>query len=88
MLLKVSRTTENSVANHNAFYKVISTVPNIFSLSQPLVQSRIQILWRTVPSQAEVIDHNCSDHSTTSKEMAVWRALVSLHLTRIQDPTL
>ena len=27
-------------------------------------------------------------HSTSSKEMATWRALVSLHLTRIQDPTL
>ena len=39
------------------------------------------------PSQKEVTDLNCSDHSTTSKEMAAWRALVSLQLTRIQDPT-
>ena len=40
------------------------------------------------PSQTEVTDLNCSDHSTTSKEMARGELLVSLHLTRIQDPTL
>ena len=39
------------------------------------------------PSQTEVTDLNCSDHSTTKKNGA-WRALVSLHVTRIQDPTL
>ena len=40
------------------------------------------------PSQTEVTDLNCSDHSTTSKRYGAWRALVSLHLTRIQDPIL
>ena len=40
------------------------------------------------PSQTEVTDLNCSDHSTTSKEMVSWRALLRIHLTRIQDPTL
>ena len=33
----------------------------------PLVQSRIRTLQRTVPSQTEVTDLNCSDHSTTPK---------------------
>ena len=39
------------------------------------------------PSQTEVTNLNCSDHSTTSKEMVAWRALVRIHLTRTQDPT-
>ena len=40
------------------------------------------------PSQTEITDVNRSDHSTTSKEMVAWRALVRIHLTRTQDPTL
>ena len=39
------------------------------------------------PGQTEVTDLNSSDHSTTSKEMVAWRALVRIHLTRTQDPT-
>ena len=39
------------------------------------------------PSQTEITDVNRSDHSTTSKEMVAWRALVRIHLTRTQDPT-
>ena len=53
-----------------------------------LVQSRIRPLWRTAPSQMEVTNFNYSNHLTTSKGMAVWRALVDLQLTQIQDPTL
>ena len=41
----------------------------------------------TAPSQTEITDLNRSDHSTTSKEMVSWRALVRIHLTRTQDPT-
>ena len=39
------------------------------------------------PSQTEITDLNCSDHSTASKEMVAWRALVRIHLTRTQNPT-
>ena len=60
----------------------------IFSLLHPLVQSRTWTLRRTAPSQTEVTGLNCSYHSTTSKEMVSWRALVRIHLTRIQDPTI
>ena len=62
---------------------IIIHIPNIFSLLRPLVQSRTRTLRQTAPSQAEVTDLNCSDHSTTSKEMArgelwwvsIWHAL-------------
>ena len=52
--------------------------PHIFSLLHPLVQSRTCTLRRTASSQTEVTDINCSDHSTTSKEMAAWWALMSI----------
>ena len=79
--LMLTAQTNNNNNNNNL-------TPNIFSLLHPLVQSRTWTLQRTAPSQTEVTGLNCSDHSTTSLEMAAWRALVSLHLTRIQDPTL
>ena len=59
-------------ANHAGRY-----IPNIILTLHPLVQSRIRILRRAAPSQTEVTDLNCSDHSTTSKEMIAWRALGS-----------
>ena len=70
-------------ANHAGRY-----IPNIILTLHPLVQSRIRILRRAAPSQTEVTDLNCSDHSTTFKEMAAWRALARIHLTRTQDPTI
>ena len=69
-------------ANHAGRY-----IPNIILTLYPLVQSRIRTLRRAAPRQREVTDLNCSDHSTTLKEMAAWRALVHIHLTRTQDPT-
>ena len=51
------------------------------------VQSRIRTLRRAAPNQTEITDLNRSDHSTTSKEMVLWRALVCIHLTRTKDPT-
>ena len=40
--------------------------PNIFLLLHLLVQIRTWTLRRTAPSQVEITDRNCSDHSTTS----------------------
>ena len=44
----------------------VDITPNI-SLLHPLVQSRIWTQRQTAPSQTEVTDLNCSDHSTTWK---------------------
>ena len=41
-------------------------LPNIIPTLHPLVQSQIRALRWAAPSQAEVTDLNCSDHSTTS----------------------
>ena len=69
-------------ANHAGRY-----IPNIILTLHPLVQSRIRTPRRTAPNQAEITDLTCSEHSTTSKEMVAWRALVRIYLTRTQDPT-
>ena len=62
--------------------------PSIFLAHTPAGAESDLNAAAAAPSQTEVTNLNCSDHSTTSKRNGAWRALVSLHLTRIQDPTL
>ena len=61
--------------------------PNIFLAHTPAGAESDLNAAAAAPSQKEVTDLNCSDHSTTSKEMVAWRALVRIHLTQTQDPT-
>ena len=61
--------------------------PNIFLAHSPAGAESDLNAAAAAPSQTKVTDLNCSDHSTTSRNGAR-RALVSLNLTRIQDPTL
>ena len=62
-------------------------MPSIFLAHTPAGAESDLNAAAAAPSQIEVTDLNCSDHSTTSKEMVEWRALVRIHLTRTQDPT-
>ena len=63
-------------------------IPNIFLSHTPAGAEPDLNAAAAAPSQTKVTDLNCSDRSTTSKEMAAWRALGSHHLTCIQDPTI
>ena len=57
-----------------------------FSYTRCSVQSRIWTLRRTAPSRTEVPGLNCSDHSTSLKKLASWRAMALLSDTD-PDPT-
>ena len=48
------------------------------SHSSPAVAESDSNPTAAAPSQTEITDLNCSDQSTTSKEMAAWRALVPI----------
>ena len=67
---------------------IIIIIPNIFLAHTPAGAESDLNAAAAAPSQTEVTDFNCSDQSSTSKRNGAWRALVSLHLTCIQDPTL
>ena len=70
-------------ANHAGRY-----IPKNHSHSSPAGAESDSNPTAAAPSQTEVTDLNCSDHSIDHlKEMVAWRALVSIHLTRTQDPT-
>ena len=71
----------------NNLFKFIIIIIKHHSHSSPAGVESDSNPTTAAPSQTEVTNLNCSDHSTTSKEMVSWRALVCIYLTPTQDQT-